>query len=111
MAVDRLNHRISFIAAFFVFVDVIFGVVALTITYWTVEIFVTPGTAVNTPNGTILTHKNVDWTWNVSLIFLSAGGIFIWWDIFQITDQRFVIPFFLFVACVSLTAGLFDYGT
>ncbi|CAF2701682.1 unnamed protein product [Rotaria sp. Silwood2] len=46
-----------------------------------------------------------------SLIFLSAGGIFIWWDIFQITDQRFVIPFFLFVACVSLTAGLFDYGT
>ncbi len=40
-----------------------------------------------------------------------VGGIFMCWDIFQITDRRFAIPLLFFIACVLLTAGLFDYGS
>ena len=67
MAVDLLNRRISYLAAFFAFVGVILGVIALATNYWTVENYVMPGTAVQTPNGTFLTNENVDWTWNVSI--------------------------------------------
>jgi hypothetical protein len=70
MAVDPLNRRISFVAAFFAFVSVILGCVALGTNYWTLENYVVPGTAVQTPNGTLLTNGNINWTWNVSLIFL-----------------------------------------
>jgi len=69
MAVDLLNRRISFLALFFVCVGVILGVVALSTNYWTLEHYAIPGTAVATPNGTVLTSGNVNWTWNVSLIF------------------------------------------
>lgn len=68
MAVDPLNRRISFVVAFFAFIGVILGVIALATNYWTVENFVTPATAIPTPNGTVLTNDHVDWTWNVSLI-------------------------------------------
>jgi hypothetical protein len=47
----------------------------------------------------------------LGLIFLFVGGIFICWDLFQISDRRFVIPLLFFVACVLLTAGVFDYGS
>lgn len=70
MVVDLLNRRLSFVAAVFAFVGVVLGVVALATNYWTIENYVTPGTAVNTPNGTLLTNENVDWTWNVSYIIL-----------------------------------------
>ncbi len=54
MAVDPLNRKLAFVAAFFAFVGVILGVVALATNYWTVERVVTPGTAVPTINGTLL---------------------------------------------------------
>lgn len=47
----------------------------------------------------------------LGVIFLLVGGIFICWDFFQISDRRFVIPLLIFVACVLLTAGVFDYGS
>ncbi len=47
----------------------------------------------------------------LGLVFLFVGGIFICWDIFQISDRRFVIPLLFFVACVLLTCGVFDYGS
>jgi hypothetical protein len=75
MAVDLLNRRISFVAAFFAFVGVILGVVALSTNYWTLENYVTPGTAVPTSNGTVLTSEHVDWTWNVSFILFKIDEI------------------------------------
>jgi hypothetical protein len=69
MAVDPLNRKLAFVAAFFAFVGVILGVVALATNYWTVERVVTPGTAVPTINGTLLMNGNTEWTWNVSFIF------------------------------------------
>lgn len=47
----------------------------------------------------------------LGLVFLLASGIFICWDLFQISDRRFAIPLLIFVACVLLTAGVFDYGS
>jgi hypothetical protein len=44
-------------------------------------------------------------------MFLLVGGIFLCWDMFKISDRRFVIPMLFFVACVLMTAGLFDYGS
>jgi hypothetical protein len=69
MAIDLLNRRISFVAAFFAFVGVVLGVVALSTNYWTIQQFSTPGTALQTPNGTFFTGENVHWTWNVSFIY------------------------------------------
>jgi hypothetical protein len=45
------------------------------------------------------------------MIFLLVGGIFLCWDMFDISDRRFVIPMLIFVACVLMTAGLFEYGS
>ena len=47
----------------------------------------------------------------LGIVFLLVGGILICWDLFQISDRRFVIPLLIFVACVLLTAGVFDYGS
>lgn len=135
--VDLLNRRLSFVAAVFAFFGVIVGVVALATNYWTVINFTVPGTAAFTSNGTVLERGSVNFTWNglfyqctagvdgcltrfwattfllclLGLIFLLVGGIFIVWDIFQITDRRFVIPFLFFISSVLLTAGIFDYGS
>ncbi len=75
MAVDLLNRQISFVAAFFVFVGVILGVAALSTNYWTLENYVTPGTAVPTSNGTVLTSEHVDLIWNVSFILFEIDEI------------------------------------
>jgi len=135
MAVDPLNRRMSFVAAFCAFVGVILGVVALSTNYWTMQYYVMPSTGMETFNGTFLTSGNFNWTWNglfyqcttfgcsyhfwaptfimclLGVIFLFVCGMFICWDIFQISDRRFFIPLCCFVACVLLTAGLFDYGS
>jgi hypothetical protein len=47
----------------------------------------------------------------LGIIFLFVGGIFLCWDMFKISDRRFVIPMLMFVACVFMTAGLCDYGS
>jgi len=138
MIVDPLNRKISFVAAVFAFVGVILGVVALATNYWTVGNLNTPSTAVTTPNGTHFVPGNTEMLWNglfnqcttrenvpcvtrfwastfviclSGLIFLLVGGIFICWDILKISDRRFAIPLLFFVACVLLTAGVFDYGS
>jgi hypothetical protein len=47
----------------------------------------------------------------IGLLFLFLGGIFLCWDIFQISDRRFIIPIFFFIACVLMTAGVFEYAS
>jgi hypothetical protein len=47
----------------------------------------------------------------IGILFLFVGGIFSIWEMFQTSDRRFVIPMLYFVACVLMTAGLFDYGS
>jgi hypothetical protein len=47
----------------------------------------------------------------IGIIFLLVGGIIMGWDLFQVSDRRFAIPLLFFVACVFLTAGVFDYGS
>ena len=159
MAIDTFNRKMSYVAAFFAFVGVILGVVALATNYWTAERFIAPDTAVQTMDGTKLNSGNITWIWNVSiacllhirsikhffslcfkglfytysnggifesklnfwattfilcllgLIFLFVAGIFLVWDIFRISDRRFVIPLLIFIACVLMTAGVFDYGS
>jgi ABC-type transporter Mla subunit MlaD len=66
MAIDPLNRKMSMVAAFFAFVGVVLGVVALATNYWTVENVFTPGKAVTMQNGTMFMNENSDWTWNVS---------------------------------------------
>ena len=47
----------------------------------------------------------------IGLIFLLVGGIFSMWEMIRTSDRRFLIPMFFFVACVLMTAGLFDYAS
>lgn len=46
----------------------------------------------------------------LALILLLISGVFLSWDVFRMSDRRFVIPMMLFVSCVLLTSGLVDYG-
>ena len=46
----------------------------------------------------------------MGLVFLLAGGIFSALDVPKASDRRFITPLLIFVACVLLTAGLFDYA-
>jgi hypothetical protein len=99
MAVDLLNRQISFVAAFFVFVGVILGVVALSTNYWTLENYVTQGTAVPTLNGTVLTSEHVDWTWNVSFILFKIDEIGIYFfRVFSINVQlvEMLVAYYIF---------------
>lgn len=75
MAIDPLNHRMSFLATFLAFIGVVLGVVALATNYWTLAQVVVPGTALPTANGTFLTNENVFWTWNVSSTFIHIDFI------------------------------------
>jgi hypothetical protein len=126
------------IAGIFAFSGVILGVVALSTNYWTMETVVSPGMPMQTSNGTMMMNEKFDWTWNglfymctsrvnvpcltrfwtttfilclLGVIFLFVGGIFSFWEMFQTSDRRFVIPMLYFVGCVLMTAGLFDYGS
>jgi hypothetical protein len=45
------------------------------------------------------------------LLFLLAGGIFSGLDIPKASDRRFVTPLLMFLACVLITCGLFDYAS
>ncbi|CAF4593287.1 unnamed protein product [Rotaria sp. Silwood2] len=47
----------------------------------------------------------------LGLICLLVGGIFSVCEMFKTSDRRFAIPMLYFVACVLMTAGLFDYGS
>jgi len=138
MTLDPFFRRMTMIAGIFAMIGVILGVVALATNYWTMEHMVSPGMPIQTPNGTMIMNENVDWTWNclfymctsrqnvgcitrfwtttfvlclLGLIFLLVGGIFSFWEMFQTSDRRFVIPMLYFVACVLMVAGLFDYGS
>ena len=55
-------------------------------------------------------HSNIYYVF-IRLIFLLIDEIFMCWNSFKISDRRFFIPFLVFVACVLLTAGVFDYGS
>ncbi|CAF1583408.1 unnamed protein product [Adineta ricciae] len=47
----------------------------------------------------------------IGLMFVLVGGIFLCWDMFKISDRRFIIPMLFFIACVLMTAGVFEYAT
>ena len=47
----------------------------------------------------------------LGVIFMLVGGILSIWEMFQTSDRRFVIPMLYFVACVLMTAALFDYAS
>jgi len=138
MTLDPFFRRMTMIAGIFAFIGVVLGVVALCTNYWTMESGVAPGMPMQTPNGTVIMNDSFEWTWNglfsmctsranvrcitrfwtttfilclLGVIFLLAGGIFSFWEMFQTSDRRFVIPMLYFVACVLMTAGLFDYGS
>ncbi|UJR07593.1 hypothetical protein I4U23_011881 [Adineta vaga] len=138
VAVDLLNRKLSYVGAFFAFAGVILGAIALGTNYWSMMGVSTPNTAIPTENGTLIMNGNIDWTWRglfyycmsrdnnecrfsfvpsvfilclIGLMFLLAGGIFLCWDMFKISDRRFIIPVFFFIACVLMTAGVFEYGT
>ncbi|CAF3431637.1 unnamed protein product [Rotaria sp. Silwood2] len=139
MAVDTLNRNMSFIATFFVFVGVILGVTALTTNYWTEIVVVRTGnTSGGISNEVLLTNESVGLKWNgllyscstlenplcvfnfvgtvfvlclSGLIFLLVSGIVLCWNIFKISDKIFTIPMLLLIACVLMTAGIFEYGS
>ncbi|CAF1155137.1 unnamed protein product [Rotaria sp. Silwood1] len=138
MAVDRLNRKLSFVTTFFAFVGVILGVIALVTNYWTsTNVRLTNQTA-EIANITIPINETVGRKWNgllykcstyenipcvfdliettfilclVGLIFLFIGGIFLCWDILKISGRRYIIPMLFFIACVLMTAGIFEYGS
>jgi hypothetical protein len=66
MSLDPLIRRMSMIAGIFAFLGVIIGVVALATNYWTMENMVSPGMAMQSPNGTMMMNEKSDWAWNVS---------------------------------------------
>jgi len=138
MSLDPFFRRMTMIAGIFAMIGVILGIVALCTNYWTMENVMSPGMPMPTPNGTVMMNEKFDWTWNglfymctsrehvgcitrfwtttfilclLGLIFLLVGGILSFWEMFQTSDRRFVIPMFYFVACVLMIAGLFDYGS
>jgi len=136
MAADPLNRKMSMVAAFFAFMGVILGVIALATNYWTIETVAPSSMAIQTPNGTILMNENIHWNglfyncstrgtiqcfssfWPttfilclIGLMFLLVGGILLCWDMFKMWDRRFITPMLFFVGCVLMTAGLFDYGS
>ena len=47
----------------------------------------------------------------LGLLFLLAGGIFSILDVPKASDRRFITPLLIFVGCVLLTSGLFDYAS
>jgi zinc transporter ZupT len=45
------------------------------------------------------------------LLFLLVSGLFSMLEMLRTSDRRFFIPMLLFVACVMMSAGLFDYAS
>jgi len=138
MSLDPFFRRMTMIAGIFGFIGFVLGVVALSTNYWTMENVVSPGMPMQTPNGTVIMNENFEWTWNglfsmctsranvgcvtrfwtttfilclLGVLFLLVGAIFSFWEMFQTSDRRFLIPMLYFVGCVLMTAGLFDYGS
>jgi len=46
----------------------------------------------------------------LGLVLLLIGGVFSVFDFPRPSNCRFITPLLIFVACVLLTAGLFDYA-
>ncbi|CAF0786755.1 unnamed protein product [Rotaria sordida] len=138
MSLDPLFRRMSMMVAMFAFIGVVLGGIALLTNYWTMENVSSPGMPIPTANGTVVINEKFDWTWNglfymctsranvacmrrfwtttfvlclLGLMCLLVGGIFSIWEMFKTSDRRFAIPMLHFVACVLMTAGLFDYGS
>ncbi|CAF3349722.1 unnamed protein product [Rotaria socialis] len=138
MSLDPLFRRMTLIVTVFAFVGFVLGVIALTTNYWTkVSLPPRPDMSISTENGTYINYKSglgwkgllmsctsfdkVSCTWELmtttfflcsfGLISLLIGGIFSIWEMFKTSDRRFLIPMLYFVACVLMTAGLFDYGS
>ncbi|CAF1053891.1 unnamed protein product [Rotaria magnacalcarata] len=128
----------TLIVTVFAFIGFVLGVIALTTNYWTkVPLASRPDISIPTENGTYINYKSgFGWkgllmscasfekescTWelmattfllcSLGLISLLVGGIFSIWEMFKTSDRRFLIPMLYFVACVLMTAGLFDYGS
>jgi len=137
ISMDPFFRRMTMVAGIFAMMGVILGVVALSTNYWTMENVSSP-MPMQTANGTVMMNGKVEWTWNglftmcttrvnvpcvtrfwtttfvlclLGVICLLVGGIFSFWEMFQTSDRRFVIPMIYFVACVLMVAGLFDYAS
>jgi len=140
MSLDPFFRRMSMFGGIFAFIGVLLGIVALATNYWTIQSGISRGMPMQMSNGTMVTNDTMDWTWNglfymcttrmnvqgrcvfhfwtttfilclLGVIFLLVGGIFSVWEMFQTSDRRFFIPMLYFVACVLMTAGLFEYGS
>ena len=138
MSLDPLFRRMTLIVTVFASIGFVLGVIALTTNYWTkVPLSPRPDILSLTENGTYINDKfGLGWkgllmscisfekescTWELTtttfllcslgLISLLVGGIFSIWEMFKTSDRRFLIPMLYFVACVLMTAGLFDYGS
>ena len=138
MSLDPLFRRMTMIVAGFAFIGFILGATAMVTVHWTNETIVTPGMPIKTANGTDAISNRYEYTWNglysmcttrenvpcikrfwtltfilclLGLMCLLAGGILSLLEMFKTSDRRFVIPILYFLACVLLTAGVFDYGS
>jgi uncharacterized membrane protein len=47
----------------------------------------------------------------IGAVFLLAGGIFSALDIPKASDRRFITPLLIFIGCVLITSGLFNYAS
>ncbi|UJR23504.1 hypothetical protein I4U23_026502 [Adineta vaga] len=132
MTYERLNRRLAIVAAICALLGVALGVIALATNYWTVVSISEP-----TYNGTIRVSERYGTMWNglfkgcrtttgtceayfwaatfilcvLGLVFLLIGCILSALDVPKVTDRRFVTPLFMYVACVLMIAGLFDYAS
>ncbi|CAF1328023.1 unnamed protein product [Rotaria magnacalcarata] len=138
MIVDRLNRKMSFVGTCFAFIGVILSVMALTTNYWSSKSIILLSQIIETQNGSTLSSGKIERKWNglfylctdveivqcvfkfesttfvfclVGLICLLIGGISLCWDLLKISNRRFIIPMLFFVACLSITAGIFEYGS
>ncbi|CAF0871526.1 unnamed protein product [Rotaria sp. Silwood1] len=138
MSLDPLFRRMTMIVAVFAFVGVFLGTMAMVTNYWTFGTLAPSDMPMPPTNGTVMGNEKFDMAWNglfrvctsrvgvpcvtqlwkttfilclSGLIFLLVGGICSICEIFKTSDRRFAIPICFFVACVLMTAGLFDYGS
>ncbi|CAF0949048.1 unnamed protein product [Adineta steineri] len=132
MTYEPLNRRLAILATVFTFLSIILGTIALATNYWTVRPIVEP---IN--NGTeTVGERQHGYQWNglfkmcrtdeicdakflpvtfiicvLGLLSLLIGGIFSALDITKATNRRFITPLLIYVGCVLMTAGLFDYAS
>ncbi|CAF0925459.1 unnamed protein product [Adineta steineri] len=133
MTYEPLNRRLAILATVFTFLSIILGTIALATNYWTVG----PNFEPTFNNGTgMIPEQRHGYKWNglfqvcrtdeicvarfwpvtfvicvLGLLSLLIGGIFSALDITKATNRRFITPLLIYVGCVLMTAGLFDYAS